>query len=232
MNGNDSGKPNLFRVLKRAVQRGTHGVRVSLPGIVVSYDKTKQRADIQPAIADAFTDEDGTRVSQADPILTDVPIAFPGAGDYGETWPIKKGDTVLIVWCSRSIAQWKPRGSKSGRAIDPGDDRRHAFPDAVAYAGVRDYGHALSNVNDDAWCIRAPSGKFVKIGGPTAAQSVIRGEVFVSTMSTLLSAIKTQIVAAANDSTSATAIGIAMDAAILAFQSAASTYLSSKVKIE
>ena len=229
---NESGKPNLYRLLKRALSRGTAGVRVSLPGIVVSYDKTKQRADIQPAIADALTDEDGSRKTLADPILTDVPIAFPGSGGYGMTWPIAKGDTVLIVWCSRSIARWKPRGSGDGRAIDPGDDRKHAFPDAIAYPGVRDYGHALSSVDDNAWCIRVPSGKFLKVGGPGAASSAVKGEQLVSALNSLVSVISAQIQVAANSGLDATAIGIAMSAALASFNSSASSYLSNKVKIE
>lgn len=229
---NESGKPNLYRLLKRALDRGVAGVRISMPGVVVSYDKTKQRASIQPAITDGFIDEDGTRKPLADPILNDVPIAFPGSGGYGETWPIAKGDTVLIVWCSRSIARWKPRGSGDGRAIDPGDDRRHAIADAIAYPGVRDFGHALASVDDDAWCIRVPSGKFVKVGGPAAASSAVKGEQLVSAINTLAAAISAQIQVAANSGIDATAIGIAMTAAIASFNSSASAYLSNKVKIE
>lgn len=156
--------PTLTEVLRLAVDGRLAGVRVAIPGVVLSYDKKKQRADVQPLVGDRFTAEEGDIQPVRLPPCQDVPIAFLGAGGYSETFPVSKGDTVLLVFCSSSIARWKVKGGE----VDPADDRRHQLSDAIAYAGVRDFAHALASVPDDAWCITVPVGKKIQLGSNAA----------------------------------------------------------------
>jgi len=219
--------PSLARVLDLAIRGILDDVRVSLPGRVVSYDKATQRADVQPLIKDGYPGEDGTRKTESLPVVPDVPVAFPGAGGYHETFPISKGDTVLLVFCSSSIARWKASGTTG--EIDPGDDRHHAIPDAIAYAGVR--ASSIAGVPDGAWVITVPSGKQLRLGSASANQSAIMGEAFLSALSTLTTAIKDGLIAAGNTSVGGAAIGVAFQTAITAFEGAASSYTAAKVKV-
>ncbi len=225
---NGSTKPTLTRVLELAMRGALDGVRVALPGKIVTYDKLKQRADVQPFIDDGHEAEGGLRVAEHLPIVTDVPVAFQGAGGYSETFPIHKGDTVLLVFCSSSIARWKI----SGQVGDPSDDRHHALPDAIAYPGVRDFAHALTGVPEDAWVITTPTGKQIRLGSASSAQSALRGEAFLSALDTLLVAIKAGLLAAGNTTVGGTAIAATFQTAVNTFDAAASTYKSAKVKVD
>ena len=139
--------PTLAEVLSMSTRGALAGVRVAMPGRVVSYDKTKQKADVQPLVMDGFENEDGDREVEAPPILNDVPVVFPGAGAFRLIFPVKPGAQVLHVACSSSIARWKVTG---GGPVDPGDDRRHALADCVAIPGIFDFAHVpTSNPQDD-----------------------------------------------------------------------------------
>jgi hypothetical protein len=67
------------------------------------------------------------------PVITDVPVVFPGAGDYSVTFPIAKGDTVLLIFAEGSLDQWLTKGGE----VDPQDDRRFSLTDAIAIPSLR-----------------------------------------------------------------------------------------------
>ncbi len=220
-----SERPTLGSVIELACRGLLDDVRVALPGVVVSYDASKQRATIQPAIRDTYENENGEDVTHAIPTLSDVPVCFQGAGDYWQTFPLKRGDTVMLHFCSSSVARWKARG---GSDVEPGDPRHHHLSDAIAVAGVRDAAHAILGVPEDAWVINVPTGKQVRLGGPTASASVIKGESFLSHLATLLTAVQTAI----DSLPGGTAPAITLGLAITAFNLAAAGDLTLKVKVE
>ncbi len=157
----------LSAVIAGMIHAHATGLRVSLPGRIVSYDPRLQRADVQPLIMDGYEDEDGSRVSEALPIVTDVPVCFPGGGGYRITFPIKAGDTVELRFMSSSIARWK----RTGGLVDPADDRRHALPDAIAIPALHDYAHVPTAAPIDALVVH---GESIKLGGPAATDRVAR----------------------------------------------------------
>jgi|SRR3990172_333487 len=230
--------PTLAAVLEMAMGGKLDDLRVSLPGRVVSYDKAKQRADVQPLISDRFEDENDERKTVVLPVVNDCPVAFQGAGGYSETFPIEKGDTVLLVFCSSSIARWKVGGGM----VDPGDDRHHALPDAIAYAGVRDFAHALTGVPSDAWVITTPSGKQIRLGSALAFESAIKGLTYraaedtflglvVAAFAALAAAVPTFTGTPAQISAWTAALS-ALTAGATTFFGASATYLAQKVKVE
>jgi hypothetical protein len=125
-------KPTLASVLNRAIAGALDDVRVALPGRVVRYDAAKQRVDVQPLVKDGYENESGARVAERLPVVSDVPVIFPGSGLFRITFPVKEGDTVLLVFASSSLARWKATGSE----VDPGDDRHHTLADAIAIPGL------------------------------------------------------------------------------------------------
>lgn len=219
-----SDRPTLAKVLELAISGALDDVRVALPARVLAYDATKQRVDVQPLVMDRVEGEDGRVAPARVAAINDVPVMFQGGGGCSETYPIDKGDTVLLVFCSSAIAAWKSRGGE----VDPGDARHHQLSDAVAYAGVRDFAHALSGVPTNAWVISTPNGKQIRLGSASAAQAVILGDAFKTALDTMLSAIATAVGTIPGGSGAQTTI----EAAKAAFDTAFTAALSQKVKVE
>lgn len=148
---------SLEDILGRILDRATGDLWTALPARVVAYDKDSQRAQVQPAPAD----EDG-----ALPVLAGVPCVFPGGGGGGIVWPLKSGDTGLLVFCSRSIARWLSDGDYG----DPQSTRHHHIGDAVFIPGLRTSGGVLASVPANDMEIREPTDGLVKVGqGATLA---------------------------------------------------------------
>lgn len=155
--------PTLAEALRGILDARVADLRVSIPARVESYDATKQRIDAQPLIRHVYEDEDGARHVEDLPVVTDVPVCFPGSGPYSITWTLAKGDTVLLVFADASLDRWLVRGG----AVDPGDTRTHAPSDAIAIPGLRDFAHALEGdrVHGSAMVISAPE---IRAGGSQA----------------------------------------------------------------
>lgn len=135
--------PTLRALVSAAIEDATADIYTSFPARVESYDATKQRCSVQPLVHRVYEDEAGGRRSERLPVLTDVPVEFPGAGKWRLTFPIARGDTVWVECSSVSLDLWLQRGGE----VDPEDPRHHALSDAVARPGVRDFAHALTGVS-------------------------------------------------------------------------------------
>lgn len=218
-------RPTLAGILKLAIEGALDDVRVSLPGRVLAYDATRQCVDVQPLVMDRVENEDGQQTSVRVAVVNDVPVMFPGGGGCSETYPISKGDTVLLVFCSSAITAWKSRGGE----VDPKDARHHQLSDAVAYAGVRDFAHPLANVPTNAWTITTPTGTQIRLGSASAAQAVILGDAFKTALNTMFAAMESAISGIAGGGAGAAA---AITAARGTFNTAFTAALSSKVKVE
>lgn len=159
--------PSHATIYDLAFQKRARGIRVALPGRVESYDAATQKANVQPLIMEEETDDIGDRVSNALPVVTDVPICFPGAGPWRLTFPVKKGDTVLLIFSSSSLDRWLVRGGM----VDPADDRHHNISDAVAYPGLFDFAHVPTSAPTNAMVVHASA---LKLGADDATDPVAR----------------------------------------------------------
>lgn len=132
-------------------------LHTALPGVVKSYDATKQVADIQPTIKRIDRDENGTKVVLDPPVISSVPILWPRAGGYFVTFPLAPGDSVLLVFCESELGAWLD----SGQVAHPGDEGRHTLSGAVAIPGLFPVAGALGAGD-------AGTGHMVlgKVGGP------------------------------------------------------------------
>jgi hypothetical protein len=131
-------------------------VHTSIPGRVETYDRTTQRASVQPLLQRSYRGEEGERIVETLPVIHDVPVVFPGSGDdYSDTWPISRGDIVWLQFAEASIDKWLHVG---GGIVDPRDDRRFNMNDAVAFPGLRDFRHPVpaAGIHATARVIRAP----------------------------------------------------------------------------
>jgi hypothetical protein len=149
-----SKNPSISDVFSRVFSRALNDIRISLPGIVESYDSTQQKVNVTPAIKEAREDETLGDVSEALPVITDVPVIFPGAGVFRLTFPISAGDTGLIVFSSRSLEDWLSLGG----TVEPADKRRFSLTDAVFIPGLRPFSDPLASPPDDALTIGVEGG--------------------------------------------------------------------------
>lgn len=136
--------PTLAEVLASVRAGIFRDLRVGMPGRVESFDASTGTADVQPLVREAVEQDDGSIAQVSLPVLTGVPIMFPGGGGLRITFPMAQGDTVWLEFADRSIDSWLATGSEGA----PDDSRRHALSDAVAYPGIRPSNSAWTNVED------------------------------------------------------------------------------------
>jgi len=130
--------PSQYRAIRAVVEQVLGGVSVAMPGEILEYDPGDQRAIVQPLIKRAFIDAAGVRQVVRRAAIPDVPVLFQGGGGSRQTFPLTKGDTVLLVFCDASLDVWLALG----REVDPGDDRSHDVTDAIAIAGLLSFADA------------------------------------------------------------------------------------------
>lgn len=156
--------PTFSEVLRAALDARLMDVHVSMPARVESYNASRLSVEVQPMIERAYIDESGDRQTKAFPVVPDVPVKFPGSGDYRITFPITKGDIVLLVISESSLDKWLD----TERVVDPLDDRRHQMIDAVALPGLHSF-KAPSAASEDALVVE---GDEIRLGSADATDPV------------------------------------------------------------
>lgn len=112
-----------------------------LPGIIVSFDQDKQTASVQPAIKRIFTEQGAVNL----PVCVDVPVQFPGGGDFFLTFPVKAGDECILLFSERAIDYWFANG---GTQL-PAEYRLHDLSDALAQVGLNSQPKKLAALQMD-----------------------------------------------------------------------------------
>lgn len=154
------------------------GVFTAMPGRVESYDAAKQSCDVQPLVQNGYINEEGERVAERLPVVPGIPVVFPGSGAWSFTFPISRGDTVLLVFANCSLDQWLERDGE----VDPIDDRRHHLSDAFAIPGLRSFRNPLDEPPSDAMVL---TGNEVRLGDVDASKGVAREDDTVGLRSAL-----------------------------------------------
>ncbi len=136
--------PTLAEVIRNAMDARLRGVRIALPGEVISYDANEQKADIKPLIKDLVPTREGKELLETLPVIPNVPVIWQRAGGFLLTMPLAKGDKVLLLANDRSIDNWV---SGDGREQNPDDFRTHSLSDCVAYPGFYPFSAALGDTD-------------------------------------------------------------------------------------
>jgi hypothetical protein len=158
--GVPSRTPTLAEVIRTALDARLAEVHVSLPARVERYDEVKQLVDVKPLLREAVFDADGVESHVSLPVITNVPVVFPGAGGFRLTFPVAAGDTVLLVFAERSLDQWLSSG---GGEADPVDLRQHALSDAVAMPGLHTFTKPWTGASTSALTLGKDGGPQVEI---------------------------------------------------------------------
>lgn len=99
-----------------------------LPGVIVAFDPEKQTAQVQPTIQRIFTEKGAVNL----PVCVDVPVQFPGGGDFFLTFPVKAGDECILWFSERAIDNWH----MTGGTAPPAEYRLHDLSDGMAMVGL------------------------------------------------------------------------------------------------
>lgn len=113
------------QLLKEVIASENH---VSMPGIVKSYNREEQTVTVQLAIRKKI---DGKEVKL--PLLTDVPVFFPGNSVTSLNFPVRPGDDCLVVFADSCIDGWYQTGGVSSSI----SLRHHDYSDGFAFIGFR-----------------------------------------------------------------------------------------------
>ena len=120
--------PSLTETIQTIVRQILLQVQTSQPGEIVSYDKSTQRASVQPLFDRVFAD--GQKVSS--PVISDVPVRFPAWEGGFIHHPVNPGDPCFLIAAQRSLDNWK----STGGCIDPEFGRIFDLTDLIAIPGV------------------------------------------------------------------------------------------------
>ena len=126
--------PEERETMKRELFSSLH---CALPGTVVSFDPSTQTAEIQPVVRIG---------SHLFPVLSDVPVFFPGTREGAITWPVSAGDECLLILADVDIDGW----FDSGEASVPRSARKHSLSDAFAFVGFRSRPNVLADFPEQA----------------------------------------------------------------------------------
>ena len=108
----------LSNILKNTILRNLEN---AIPAIVQSYNRSKNRAIVKPAISGIASQ--GQKVSK-EPLI-DIPVFCMSGGGIVMSFPIQEGDTGWLIANDRNISIFKQNLTESA----PNDFRLHSFSD-------------------------------------------------------------------------------------------------------
>lgn len=159
-------------------------LRVACPGIIQSFNPKEQTVTVQPAIREHLKKEDMSKEWTQLPLLLDVPIYFPRAGEYSLTMPVKKGDECLVVFLDSCMDAWWSYGGIQNQI----EKRRHDLSDAVAFVGIWSQPNVLPNYSTDSCQLRTDTGEaYIELKGNDV--NIVAGNVDISANQIILDGI-------------------------------------------
>lgn len=181
---NPTNMGSLTGVLGFVMMKFLQGVDDMLPAQIVSYDRTKNRAQVQPLIPIVTTDN--IQISRA--ALQSVPVIQLGGGGFTLNFPLQPGDVGFIKANDRDISLFM----QSLKASAPNTARKHSFEDAVFIPAVL-AGYTIAGGDANNAVIQSLDGSVkislgansIKVSAPTVTiqstvgKTVIDGKVFL-----------------------------------------------------
>lgn len=174
---------DLTPVIRAAVRQGIATVHTLIPGSVVSYDRTTQKAEVQPCINGRWTDGE-TIEPYAFPVLPGVPVVFPSASGVSLTFDLAAGDPVMLFCAERSTDEWRATGETD---ITPADLRRFSLADAFAVPGGLPGAIPAAGYASGATVLR---GDDLRLGSSSAVEPVLLQATFETQLQAFLTAFQ------------------------------------------
>lgn len=182
----------LSDLLEHAISSRIDGIWKSAVGKVVAFDPVRQVCSVQLLVKVV---PKGSLVPVAVPVLSDLPILYPGGGGFSVVFPLYPGDEVLVVF-GAPVTAWAMTGSADTLPASPA---RNSLTDAVVIPGPRSLAKAravaasvvsgVAMAKDDG-TVGVFVDNVVQLGDQTATDPVV---VMNSTLVAMLTAIDTQL---------------------------------------
>jgi hypothetical protein len=137
-------------VLEKKLEKVSTRIRVACPGIIQSFDSTKQTVTVRLAIREKISLAGSPYEDTEIPILQEVPIYMPRAGNFVLTMPVTVGDECLVVFGDNCIDSWWQSGGVQNQL----DNRRHDLSDGFAIIGPWSQPRKISNYSVDSAVLR------------------------------------------------------------------------------
>lgn len=145
---------NEDEMYRRMGEAWANNLRVAMPGIIDSFDASTQTVTVQPTLRERIRNEDGSQSWVELPLLVDVPIILPRAGNFLLTMPITKGDECLVVFADMCIDAWFSNGGIQNQI----EKRRHDLSDAFCIPGCWSQPNVISNYSTNSTQLRNEAG--------------------------------------------------------------------------
>ena len=157
----DERAPSERREQDLKLRQTAINLRVAMPGIIQEFNSTEQTVTVQCAIREKIN-MDGDLSWQDIPLLLDVPVIFPRAGNYILTMPIQAGDECLVVFGDSCMDAWWQSGGVQNQI----DCRRHDLSDGYAIVGLYSQPRRINNYSTSTAQLRTLSGDaYVELSG-------------------------------------------------------------------
>lgn len=127
----------LLNLVKKNLMRE---LRVCLPGVVESFDRSANRVTVTPAITLQTTSGECLKL----PSIADIPVCTVGGGGFVSSFPLQQGDTGWLIFADKDISLFK-----ESETISPANTlRKHNLADAIFIPDIM--GKATISASDGA----------------------------------------------------------------------------------
>jgi hypothetical protein len=145
-------------------------IRTNSIGFVSKWDPEKKLAEIVPVFLN-FRATDGANFKFGEKPIPDVPVLFMRGGGFSETFPLKKGDPVLMLYIMRYMDDWY--ASDGQTQVTPSRQDMHSESDVIAIAGLFPGGNVKGRANGKDWILSHEDGKVALILEPGGKAHVV-----------------------------------------------------------
>ncbi len=147
-----------------------------------------QTVTVQVAIQERVRTAKGPAWVDIPPIIM-VPVLLPRGGGFAATFPLKKGDEGLLIFCDTCFDFWWLNGqSNSATGTQRQNEvRRHYIHDCGFYPGMSSQPNVLANYSTSSMQLRSDDGATVV--DVSAAGVAITGEAVALTAATVTATV-------------------------------------------
>jgi len=147
---NPANNDSLSGVLRLVLRKWTQYLDDMMPAQVIAYDRTTNRAQVQPLIIAVTTT--GLNITRAQ--VASVPVLQPGGGGFFSGFPINTGDLGWLKANDRDISLFK----QGYQSAPPNTKRQHSFEDALFIPDIMTgYTIAAEDASNAVWQNKAGS---------------------------------------------------------------------------
>ena len=117
---------NEFLVaLEGEIQRRINHIHTAIPARVLEFDPSTACGTVLPLTKMILSD--GTEIEY--PQIFEVPFVFPQSAGVCIAFPVKEGDTCLLVFCENAVDRWRGSGTLDSQV-------KFSLTNAVAIPGL------------------------------------------------------------------------------------------------